>query len=207
MEIICPGCGEKRLCASHSLLHVDIVAEHFGGLNALTDRVGSCRFACRTLDHHVDRMTSDTQCRRGTLRYKHERECVKRPGPLDQVRVLEAERMLFLDKLVAYDNVIAAGAAQPGGVPRVQDFALRQPEKTLPGFGHAVAVDTWDVIFADDAAQINPFAVMAPADKRKASADAVAARHPHCSPCRRTSRARGYPNVGIHRAGHVLIKY
>ena len=108
------------------------------------------------------------------LRHEHERECVKRPGPLDHFRVLEAERARFFDKLVAYDDVIAAGAAEPCGVPCVEDFALRQPQKTLPGFRHAVAIDPRDAVFLDDAAQPDPFTVLAPADERKAPADAVA---------------------------------
>ena len=49
---------------------------------------------------------------------------VRRSGPLDQLRILEAEGMRFLNKLVAYDDVIAACATEPGGVPRVQDLAL-----------------------------------------------------------------------------------
>src|SRR5262249_54432228 len=116
--------GEERLCASHGLLHVDIVAEHSWGLNTLTDRVAPCRFAWRTLDHRIDRVTSNTECGCRSLRHKHERKCVQWPGPRDQLRILEAERAVFLDKLVAHDDVIAPGAAEPRGVPGVQDFAL-----------------------------------------------------------------------------------
>src|SRR5437667_247122 len=77
------------------------------------------------LDQYVDRVTGDSECRAGSLRDEHERERVKRLGPFDQLRVLETEGMLLRDEYVADGEVVAAGAAQPGRVPRAQDLALR----------------------------------------------------------------------------------
>jgi len=78
--------------------------------------------------------------------------------------------------------------------------------EALSGFRHAIAVDLRDVIFDDDATQPDPFAVLAPADERKAPADAVAAWHPHRLACRRGSGAGCHARVRIHRAGDVLIE-
>src|SRR3984957_11661828 len=206
IEKIRTGGSEKRLCASHGFLYVDIVARCFGGLDALTHRVAPGRFARRALDHRVDRAASDTERRCGNLRCEHERECVKRPGPLGQRRVLEAESVLFLDKLVAYQDVIATRATEPRRVPGVQDLALRQAQKTLPGFRHSVGVDPRGAVFDDDAAQPEPFAVMAPADKREAPADAVASRPPLGRPSRRGGDAGGYQKSAIHRVGDALIE-
>ena len=69
-------------------------------------------------------MASDPERRRGGLRDEQKWECVKRPRPLDQLRILEAECALLRDELVVHDDIIAAGAAEPRGVPRVEDFAL-----------------------------------------------------------------------------------
>src|ERR1700686_2157372 len=60
LEKIRAGGGEKRLCPSHGLLHVDIFSKRFGRLNTLAERVAPCRLARRALDNRVDRVTSDT---------------------------------------------------------------------------------------------------------------------------------------------------
>ena len=109
------------------------------------------------------------------------------------------------DKDVVHGDIVAARAAQPRGMPGVQDFALRQPHKALPGFRHAVAVDLWDTIFDDGAARPEPFAVLASADEWKTSADAVAPGHPLRFARRRRSSTGGNQNVGVHRAGDILI--
>src|SRR5258708_7410408 len=107
MEKISAACSQKSLRASHRFLHVDIVAKEFSDLDALTDGVSSGPLGCRTLDYCVDGMASDTECRCRPLGHEHERECIKRPGPLDQPRFLEAESVPVLDKLVPYDDIVA----------------------------------------------------------------------------------------------------
>src|SRR6202007_3154484 len=108
VEIIRARGGEKCLRASHGVLYVDVVAKQFRSLDTLTNGVAPGRFSRRALEHDVDRVTGDTERRCRTLRYEHERECVKRPRPLDQPWVLEAESAPFLDELVPHDDVVAA---------------------------------------------------------------------------------------------------
>jgi len=71
----------------------------------------------------VERATRDAERRCCALCDEQKWKRVKLAGPLDQLRILKAEGVLFLDKLVAHDDIIAARAAEPRGVPRVQDFA------------------------------------------------------------------------------------
>ena len=117
--------GKESLRPADSVLNVDIVAKRFGRFDALTERVASRGFLGSGLGQGVDRMTGDPERCARSFCDEHERKCVERPRPFDQLRVLEAEGMLLRDEYVADDEIVTARAAQSGRVPRVQDFALR----------------------------------------------------------------------------------
>ena len=107
------------------VLNVDVVAKHLGHLDALTKRVAPCRFSSGGLGQCVDRVAGDPKRRARSFCDEHEGERVKRPGPFYELRVLKAEGVLLRDKYVTDDEIVAAGAAQPGCVPCVHDLALR----------------------------------------------------------------------------------
>src|SRR5262245_39970212 len=109
-------------------------------------------------------MARDTQCHRRAFGGKHARERVKRPRPLYQGRILKAEALLTWDELVVHGNVVAAGAAQPGRIPGVKNFALLEPYQALPRFGNAGRVHPRHAVLDDVAAEPQPFTVVAPAD-------------------------------------------
>src|SRR5690348_9174084 len=96
----------------------------------LTEEHPPCRFAASIIDDNVNRMTSDAKCRRRALGDKHKRERVERSRPFYQVGVLKAERSFGRNEDVVDGEVVAAGAAQTGGVPGIENFALWKPEKT-----------------------------------------------------------------------------
>jgi|SRR6516162_7436148 len=113
-------------------------------------------------------MAGDPERCAGPFRDEHEREGVKRTRPFDQLGVLEAEGVLFRHKDVADGDIVATRTAEPGGVPGIQDFALRQSQKTLASFGHSTAAEARCAIRENSATQPRPFAVMAAADEREA---------------------------------------
>src|SRR3954464_10682557 len=115
-------------------------------------------------------MARDSQCHRGRLCGKHERECVERAGTLDEVVVLEAKGARLLDEHVGGHEIIAACATQPCGMPRIEYLALGYSDDALPRLWHAIRVPQCLTVFHNDAAQPNPVAVLATTCKRKTSA-------------------------------------
>jgi hypothetical protein len=67
IEIIRARGGKKGLGAPHRLLHVDIVAQHFGRFDALTERVAPCRLGRCAPNQRVERMPRDAERRCCTL--------------------------------------------------------------------------------------------------------------------------------------------
>src|SRR6516225_11523666 len=159
--------GEEGLCPPHRILNIDIVAKDLGRLDPLTHRVTPRRLSGSSLGQRVDRAAGDAKRWRRSLGHEHVRERVKRPRALDQLRVLKAEAAFLGDKNVAHDEVAAAGAAQPGRVPRVQDLALLQLQEALSGFRNAIAIDARGAVLDDGAAEPGPFGMMATADERE----------------------------------------
>src|SRR4051794_23598528 len=105
-----------------------------------------------------------------------------------------------------YGDVIAAGAAQPGRIPGVQNLAFFEAQQTLPGFGYARAVHSRRTVLDDVAPEPHPFAMMAPADERETSAHAIPPRNDTCDARRGRGSSHCGKQIGEHGASDILIE-
>src|SRR5271169_1640071 len=152
--------------------------------------------------------------------------------PLTQIRVIEALALAdgsvgwcamigcdsgyvsaFLDQDVGRamypDLLVATGAAatttgQALRVPSGYRVSGRFP--FVSGCHHGEWAWLGCTVIEDGAAEPGPFAMMATADEREASADPITARHSQSLSGRRRGGAGGNEQVGIHRAADILIE-
>jgi hypothetical protein len=201
------GAGRDQQCIGprHRLLHEHIVTQPLRAFDPLTERVAPRRLT-RVLDQRVKRVPRDTQRHGRAFRGKHERKCVERSWPFHQGWILKAEALLARDELVVHGNVVAAGTAQPGRIPGVEDFASFETQQALPRFGNARTTHSRRTLLDDVAAEPQPFAMMTSANEREPPANAVAPRYD----LRDSGRGRGGPHcgkqIGKHGASDILIE-
>src|SRR6185312_15265765 len=205
--VVAANARQQRVRAANRLLHENIVAKQLRRFKSVTNGVAAREPFPGILHQRIEGVAGYPQCCSGAFADEQKGEGVQRPRPLHQCRVLKAEGALFRNEGFADKDVIAARAAQAGGVPRIENLALRgQVEEALPGFRNAVGVGTWRAVFDDGAAGPYPLRVLAATGERKPSFHAIAARHTKRLARRRRRGGRGNPYVGIHGTRDVLIQ-
>src|SRR5205807_547986 len=117
----------------------------------------------------------------------HEWERIKRPWPLDQIRILKAEGPLGGDEYVMNCEIVTAGAAQAGRIPGIENFTLSEPHKAGTRFRNAGGIHVRSAVVDDVATDPRPFAMLTAAGEGETAAYTIAAAHRYCL----TSGGRG----------------